>query len=195
MASIVYNSCNLKALRSSAANRDHLKEMIGAIRSVSMMYSIAAAVVNDETIKPKCPNTMDANGNTLDIDQCPELQESLRMHCNALYHFFMNMSSEERKGSKGLVLSWWDSYLFCAMRFFVWKLDNEAAPQPHGRFGARNGTDPGSSTATAACTATAASAGAAASAATTTTTVVKRTDFFVSTGYESDFLDYPRRCN
>lgn len=107
-------------LRGSSAIRDHLKEMVKTVRSVSSEYSKEREAII-------CPPAKKSDGSIVDFGEDEEFKFVFREYTNALHKFYNDIwadNIEMGKRSK-CSRSWWNEEVFYEVRKFCFTRDNK----------------------------------------------------------------------
>jgi hypothetical protein len=110
---------NISSTRKVNALRDHYKEMITQVRSLSMAYSKDTANQDNHIKCPVVPY-IDDLGNSKTLDELLETDDFqdhvFKNYAMKVYEHALNNNLCKNKG-------WWNTETFIFARFFVWRLD------------------------------------------------------------------------
>ena len=105
--------------RKPSALRDHVKEMVTLVRSMSSSYSIFAAKPENESLYAQCPDAKDWPNAEVLFDNDEWTQYTLGL---ATYYDVLKKDVEVKK-KLDIKTSWWDADVLAATREFIWRND------------------------------------------------------------------------
>lgn len=117
LVSNLKTSMNSEISRVPSATRDHLKDMISFIRSLSSYYSTMAAA--DKEL-PRSPTKADFN-NPEDFD------EEFDLYCTSMWTKFQSLDGDKKSFFKNYTKAWWNLDAVKAVRRFIYDIDNKSS--------------------------------------------------------------------